>query len=407
MIVPVVALGLATLLLPSQAEACSCGAPPDPAIAADAAAAVFVGQVVSAVRTEGDTQLPSAEVVYQFEVKSSYKGAQGRVSVRTNASSAACGRTFVDGETYLVYASGSKEGLRDSACSRTRVIANATEDLAVLDADDTSRPVNGTVNGASVGPMREPGTVVSQCDTILEGTLTPPEFVSIVKHHGANAFFCAHQLELTGTVELDLPNVRLVALELGGIEIEGNLLIGQPTVLMGVNVKGATVLSERAAGSVLVANTFSGPMLSGTSQFLAVGNTCGTACRAPGGDVEMTLYVPRGAGGIIREVPGSRISKVPAGSEGLLQGWVSQEVVLSPYRPRLLDEPSAAKMTLSDLTADWPPPAPVINGSDDASVAWIPVYGSGLKESGESIGVFVPLQTGSFWQPTGGFVFVP
>src|SRR5690606_30929204 len=53
----------------------------------------------------------------------------------TSSSSAACGRRFVVGRRYLVYAYRGDEGdLGDTMCSRTRLVATADEDLAALGA---------------------------------------------------------------------------------------------------------------------------------------------------------------------------------------------------------------------------------------------------------------------------------
>ncbi|MBT8469118.1 MAG: hypothetical protein KJN97_10245, partial [Deltaproteobacteria bacterium] len=52
---------------------------------------------------------------------------------RTAGSSAACGYTFVKGETYLVYADRDEaDPMRVSLCSRTALVADAEEDLDFL-----------------------------------------------------------------------------------------------------------------------------------------------------------------------------------------------------------------------------------------------------------------------------------
>lgn len=68
-----------------------------------------------------------------FEVLRTFKGDAPRfVEVLTMSSSAACGRKYQPGETYLVYAAQANGGLSDNLCSRTRRSIHAADDLAVL-----------------------------------------------------------------------------------------------------------------------------------------------------------------------------------------------------------------------------------------------------------------------------------
>ncbi len=78
-----------------------------------------------------------------FRVLRTFKGDTGTVvDVLTMSSSAACGRRYIPGEKYLVYASQSTAGLSDNLCSRTRRSLEAGTDFAVL--------------GRGVGPSSEP-----------------------------------------------------------------------------------------------------------------------------------------------------------------------------------------------------------------------------------------------------------
>ncbi len=100
--------------------------PPPPLAAADEADVVFEGRP-GAPTTEGMRLRTS------FEVLRTFKGEVGpRVELVTMASSAACGRSYVPGETYLVYASAGNGGLGDNLCSRTRRSSEATVDFAAL-----------------------------------------------------------------------------------------------------------------------------------------------------------------------------------------------------------------------------------------------------------------------------------
>ncbi|MGH1347183.1 MAG: hypothetical protein ACRBN8_36815 [Nannocystales bacterium] len=111
---------------PSAARACSCLRPPPPLAAAEKADVVFEGRA-AAPTTE------SMRIRTPFEVLRTFKGDTGTyVDVLTMSSSAACGRSYVPGETYLVYAFQSNGSLADNLCSRTRRSSEAGVDFEVL-----------------------------------------------------------------------------------------------------------------------------------------------------------------------------------------------------------------------------------------------------------------------------------
>lgn len=119
-------------LVPAPARACSCIEPPPPRDAADAADAVFQGKVASMEvdKPEGSYM---AFHVYTLEVERTWKGeAVDTLTVRTADNSAACGRAFEIGESYLVYAKEIDGRLSDNLCSRTREAARADEDFDAL-----------------------------------------------------------------------------------------------------------------------------------------------------------------------------------------------------------------------------------------------------------------------------------
>jgi len=117
---------LITWALPSAARACSCVRPPPPLAAAEKANVVFEGRA-GAPSTEG------MRIRTTFEVSRTFKGDTGTyVDVLTMSSSAACGRRYVPGETYLVYAYQSGGSLADNLCSRTRRSSEAAVDFEVL-----------------------------------------------------------------------------------------------------------------------------------------------------------------------------------------------------------------------------------------------------------------------------------
>lgn len=121
----VIALAIAWAV-PSAARACSCVRPPPPLAAAEKADVVFEGRA-AAPTTEG------MRIRTTFEVLRTFKGDAGtHVDVLTMSSSAACGRRYVPGESYLVYAFQSNGSLADNLCSRTRRSSEAAVDFEVL-----------------------------------------------------------------------------------------------------------------------------------------------------------------------------------------------------------------------------------------------------------------------------------
>jgi hypothetical protein len=95
-------------------------------------------------------------VTIMFVVKRVWKGDVGpTVQVRTARRGASCGFSLREGEQYLVYA----YNFHVSLCSRTKVLASASEDLAAL--------------GAGHEPARE-ATASSARRT--DGTSTPPHY---------------------------------------------------------------------------------------------------------------------------------------------------------------------------------------------------------------------------------------
>ena len=97
-----------------------------------------------------------------FDQVTAYRGTQGpTLTAFTADSGASCGYAFKEGERYLVYAHRSANGtqLEVSGCSRTRPIAEASEDLAFLEALGTSSGSTGArVYGAITHAERSLGT---------------------------------------------------------------------------------------------------------------------------------------------------------------------------------------------------------------------------------------------------------
>jgi hypothetical protein len=93
--------------------------------------AVFTGTVTKIEKNE-ETKFGGLTV--RLRVSKIWKGEVGEeVKVHTAASGAACGYSFAEGETYLVYASRDEaDPLRVSLCSRTALEKSADEDLKFL-----------------------------------------------------------------------------------------------------------------------------------------------------------------------------------------------------------------------------------------------------------------------------------
>ena len=122
---------LCTLAAPALVVACSCEPPPSPKDALNGSSAVFAGKV-TAIAAAGDSHH-----AVKFEITSSWKGTKGKtVTVVTHKDGATCGYGFAKVKSYLVYASQVKDKdktvLKTNICTRTRLLADATEDLKAL-----------------------------------------------------------------------------------------------------------------------------------------------------------------------------------------------------------------------------------------------------------------------------------
>jgi hypothetical protein len=122
------------LALPSgghrHAAACSCAPLPEPNDALGASSAVFVGKV-SGIELNDEKTITVGTV---FEIWRAWKGIEaghsGTITMRPLGHE--CSYGFVEGEVYLVYASGDLDQLSTSICSRTTELRNAADDLRVL-----------------------------------------------------------------------------------------------------------------------------------------------------------------------------------------------------------------------------------------------------------------------------------
>lgn len=75
---------------------------------------IFIGEVISIDTIKGSTQL-----LVKLEVRKSYKGAEDKfIEVRTAMSSAACGVSVNEGETWYVFAKESNGKININSCGR-------------------------------------------------------------------------------------------------------------------------------------------------------------------------------------------------------------------------------------------------------------------------------------------------
>lgn len=151
-----------TLFSTTPAFACKCMVPTVEAARADAAA-LFEGRVLDVAKQTREGEMPRVRAT--LAVVRTWKGLdrEERVEVLTNKDSAACGYEFEKDESYLVYAQRNDGVLHVSLCSRTRPMAEASEDLKVLGAGSTpvhiepksdapDAAVDATGAGAGAGP---------------------------------------------------------------------------------------------------------------------------------------------------------------------------------------------------------------------------------------------------------------
>jgi Domain of unknown function (DUF4440)/Tissue inhibitor of metalloproteinase len=107
-------------------------------------AAIFSGKVLETVKNKDSDGVAPGEVEVRFEVLKSWKGASAdRLSVFTASDSSLCGYAFEVGESYLVYAHDYGGGKLDTnICTRTRRLADAREDLKLLEAGKAPAKIN-------------------------------------------------------------------------------------------------------------------------------------------------------------------------------------------------------------------------------------------------------------------------
>ena len=132
-----------------QVYACKCAEPGSPSEELEKFDAVFAGRVVSVHHSydpDGETVSPEDRSTIGFEVSTVWKGSIHETTyITTPPTGGSCGYTFIEGETYVVYASDSiyaDGGYTASICSRTALMAQAQADIDEL--GDGQAPQAGT-----------------------------------------------------------------------------------------------------------------------------------------------------------------------------------------------------------------------------------------------------------------------
>lgn len=200
----VVVVGLAALVRPSSAEACSCGGTVSSSAAFNDADVVFVGTVITqsdllnwSTRVNADGSITvearSQPPVTTFEVARVFRGSAAPQIVLTGDGTT-CDYLFKQGETWLVYAQTREDRVTTHKCTRTRLRAEASQDLAYLEGREQGRQqgiVYGLVLRRILGAAGQPA---------LQVLFEPLHVIAV----GAG-----HRLEITtdsgGTFQLVLP----------------------------------------------------------------------------------------------------------------------------------------------------------------------------------------------------------
>jgi len=161
-------LVVALLVLAADARcawACSCASPSaTPIEARDGGAAVFAGRVTDVNTPDPNSYTLFRSMAVTFAVSHVWKGNVGSsIVIGTSRDGASCGYTFDIGQEYLIYAFEYEGQLVTGICERTRLLADAQTDLAVLGAAQV--PVAAPTPITSPTPVTTPQTLPTAVDT--------------------------------------------------------------------------------------------------------------------------------------------------------------------------------------------------------------------------------------------------
>ena len=124
---------LATLVAPSNAEACGCAGRVSSPVSVKAASVVFVG---TAETVTGGMPRPR---IATFKVARMYRGtAQDRIVITGDGTT--CDVDFEEGLAYVVYANQERGAYYTHKCTRTRLLAIGAEDVRYLEMLEAGEP---------------------------------------------------------------------------------------------------------------------------------------------------------------------------------------------------------------------------------------------------------------------------
>lgn len=158
------------------------------------------------------------------------------------------------------------------------------------DALTQPQPGDGPHDGAKLAERR---LTDGFCDAVVEAGNADKVIAVVTRTFGRNTIVCARPGIYEGPLEMNVPGVRLIALA-PEVVLRGGLLLGAPTVVVGLVVEGPVVIAPSAAGSVLTLSRFSEGGHSATSDIMLARNTIGEGkqFRLPVGDVDVVEWVP-------------------------------------------------------------------------------------------------------------------
>jgi hypothetical protein len=188
--IALIAIAIAMLpCLADSARGCSCVGPQPPCQAYGAASAVFVGVVTQISKTsmklgEGETARAYPQRLIRFSLEQAFRGVEGKeAEIVTRFGGGDCGFEFKQGERYIVYAhrNTSDNSLVTGICSRTRLLAESTEDLEYIRGLSRAEPggrIYGTIlqharnfkqgNSEQVRPVAGVKVIIERLDQHLE-----------------------------------------------------------------------------------------------------------------------------------------------------------------------------------------------------------------------------------------------
>ena len=151
---------IGVLAWPASSEACSCVGPVPACQATWQASAVFVATVTQIEDLQPDSDRPFDARRVRMRVSEEFRGnVGGETDVFTGRGGGDCGFAFVQGHQYLVYAYRvqGRDAFSTGICSRTRDLADATDDLTYLRGQARVASALGTIQGTAKQQEPEPG----------------------------------------------------------------------------------------------------------------------------------------------------------------------------------------------------------------------------------------------------------